>query len=326
MKGRRRGGSSSGGRGSGGPPLVIDPTLGDPGARAAVAAVEARDTGGLLNALRSLDDQAHFDFVLGIIAKGHHRPTDALKAWMAAQPVDDPVARTALGVLLVGDAWAIRTAARAPDVSRDQFERFWIVLREAEAVLLDVVRVHPEAGAAWRSLLDAGRGLQISKEELGQMFLRCDQGSPMFLPACQSYLQGICEKWSGSFEQSLAFANWAAARCGDGHYGPMLIAEAYFEHVVEHPEVAGSPQAINDVRAALDRTRLASPEWGNDRMGIAAKNLFAATAVRLRDTEVATHMLQVIGFHPGRVTAFPWNYTGDPGTAFSNAGRWFGLW
>ena len=308
------------------PPLVLDPTLGDPVARAILVATAQRDIDGMVRTLHSVTDQTHLDFVLSVMTQDAPGLAAALTNWMRQHPGDDVRVRAALGAAMVAEAWVIRSAKRAEQVSPEQFEQFWAGLRGAERVLTDLVREHPGTGTAWRWLLDVARGLQWSKEELAQLFGRCEQAVPLYLPACRSYLQGICAKWGGSTEQSLEFARWVSSRSPDGHFGPFLVAEAHFEHSVESMEEARTPEAVAEVRAALDRTRLATVEWGNDPMGLAAKNVFAITARRLNDHEVGKHMVQLIGYRADRVTASPWNYFGNAGAVYANTGRFYGLW
>lgn len=307
------------------PTLVLDPTLGHETTRSVITAIYHDDDAAVPGLLDAVADQAELDFVLSTITEGASASPHWLDAWCAAAP-DDPMARTVQGFTLVRRGWVIRSDAPMERVSQEQFDQFWRLLREADRVLEGVVADHPTTGVAWRSLLDAALGLRIPKADLRRLFLRGDEHCPNFLPADRAYLRSTCEQWGGSLAESLEFARWVSARSADGDYAHLLVAEAYLAHLIAHPDLPPDPVIATEIRQALDRSWLGYDDWGNDPAGLLAKNMFAAAAHRLRDEEVAHHMLALIGLRPDRVVAAPWRMFGDPSLAFVAAGRTYGIW
>lgn len=309
----------------GAPSLVLDPTLGDEIARSAVDAIERGDLAAVPTLLGAIDDQRHLDAVLSILTHGLPANPAWLDAWLAADP-DDVTARAVQGFALVRRGWVIRSDEPTERVSQEQFDQFWRLLREADRLLEGVVADHPDTGIAWRSLIDAGRGLRIPKADLRRLYLRGDEHCPNFLPANRAYLKTTIEQWGGSLAESLEFARWVSARSADGDLAHLAVAEAYLAHLMTHPDLPPDHAIATEIRQALDRSWLGYDDWGNDPAGLLAKNVFAAVAHRLRDEEVARHMIALIGLRPDRVVAEPWRWFGDPARAFVVAGRTYGLW
>lgn len=308
-----------------GPSIVLDPTLAWPDARAAVAAAARDDRAAVEQILRNISDLSHLDFVLKLVTDG----TTECPRWLAQWVGDDPgdlLARTALGVFHVNRAWVHRSRKRAKDVSRQQFEGFFTALRDAEPLLRDAVREEPRNGPAWRALIDASRGLQLSFDEKRDLARRCLESNPLFLPACRSHLQSTCPKWSGSVEEALGFARWVVASCPPGHPALSLVAEAHYELADVTDSGIRRIDAVNEVRAALARSGLSQRSAVDDPLTLLGRNMFAAAAHVLDDRDTARHMFGLIGLDGSRVTERPWSDWGDSAAAFVRAGRRSGAW
>lgn len=319
------------GSGRGGPPLptvVPDTSRGFLQARQIGAEAATNDYRRVGAVLRSLTDWEDFNFVLpGAFADRSPELAPWVVEWTRAEP-NDLLMRTVLGAAHVERAWAIRGSGTRDTVSDEQFDRFWAALREADVVLRGVVQEQPANGAAWRYMFAVAMGLQISAIERRELFERSNRNCPLFVPVCIAYHQAVCEKWGGSFEESIGLARWVSSQLPVGHHGHQLVAEAHFEHAFRQGDPGQSvvPGAIEEVRAALEQSRMASPDWGNDWKGLRAKNAFAIAAWQLGDLDVARHLVSQIGLDPIRVGG-SWGYLGGgEGTAYARVGRQLGLW
>jgi hypothetical protein len=139
----------------------LDPAGGDPvlaRLRAAAAAGNVADVMSTLGGFTGYD--------LSALVRGISDLTgldDELPA-LATRSPDDPLARLLLGSRTISRAWSVRTAARASQVSKEQFAQFHALLEQAEEHLCEAARLDHRSSAPWYFLLVSGRGLEVGPD------------------------------------------------------------------------------------------------------------------------------------------------------------------
>ncbi|QOC90830.1 hypothetical protein [Micromonospora craniellae] len=239
------------------PPVIFDIAAAYPQVAAGRSALAAGDW----PALRALVDaqDAHGGTILVGEVGGAPDAEQALLGVLAEHP-EDPVAGAMLGAHLIRAGWRIRTAQRAQYVSRKQFADFFAHLRRAEQILIEVTARHPQDAAAWTQRVTSGRGLQVGQAEARRRYDRLAARHPHHLLAQASLLQQFCPKWSGTWEETHAFARECAEAAPPGAPNAVLVVEAYLEQALEHDRVSATSQVLRDpavaagIRAAAERS------------------------------------------------------------------------
>jgi hypothetical protein len=211
----------------------------------------------------------------------HKEADDGWLAGELAAAGDDPLARLVLGAHTVQRAWRVRTGKRAVHVSREQFDTFHSLLREAEEHLYRSAALDRASAAPWYFLLVSGRGLQVDVDIAERRFEAVVNRCPGHVAAHRQQLQTLSRKWSGSHERMHAFALESL----HGPHGAALgelVASAHIERWLDFGnEAADARRAYicgDSVRAELqeaaDRS-INQPGFGNPRSPYTAYNLFA---------------------------------------------------
>src|SRR5690349_17912188 len=117
----------------------------------------------------------------------------------------DGAAAAMLGSHLVMVGWGIRTAARASDVSEEQFKQFHEWLGRAEEVLVEGAARNPRDPAVWTVRLTSARGLSLGIAEARRRYDRLAAADPHHLPAQRQLIEQLYPKWGGSWEEVHAF-------------------------------------------------------------------------------------------------------------------------
>src|SRR5262245_2726228 len=259
--------------------LTVDPTFGDPQARAVRTAMLARDWPTARSILSSAADQDQISFLVGIAADA-----PALDDWfpdILRAEVDSTVALLVHGDRMIRSAWEARSARLAKYVSGDQFALFFERLRVAEDALESVARREPENATAWSRLVTTARGLQLSKDESRRRFDRAVAAHPRHHAAHTAMLQSICQKWGGSHEEMFHFARSSFAAAPPGSPLGYLIPDAHFERMISFDTGKESLAYIRgrDVRAeilaAADRS-IRRPDYRRGPYWAVVHNTFAA--------------------------------------------------
>ncbi|MFE4515223.1 hypothetical protein ACFRMQ_13670 [Kitasatospora sp. NPDC056783] len=182
-----------------------------------------------------------------------------LRAWRAEHPKDPTAALVHLEGL-VCLAWRIRTGAAASQVTREQFEGFHRVLREAEEYAAEAVALAPGDPNPWVTQIGIAMGLGWSHERFGELWAELTERDPHHWAAHAGALQYWCEKWRGSHELMHAFIDGAIASAPAGSLLAPIKLEAYSEQFSrdgeslvawERPEVgAALDAALADLAAA----------------------------------------------------------------------------
>ncbi len=203
--------------------------FGNPDTRDFVAAARAGD---FATAKAIFDRQPDWDHraMLVWLIKDSGRPA-YINDWVEQFP-EDPLALIVSGNHAVIWAWEARSRARAEHVSAVQFEEFHNRLRLAEEILAKAAVADDTSPLPWCAMLNSGRGLQISREEIDfrmQSMLRRDP----LLDGHMNYLQFICDKWFGSHDEMWAFAEGVSNGSPAGSPLHSLVAIAAIEHHIE---------------------------------------------------------------------------------------------
>ena len=297
--------------------VPVDFTFGDPRAQRLVAALRANDLDAFRGALEAAGSAHELERLTMVLAGSPGHP-ELLDAWADDEP-DRALAWLARGVHGVSEAWEIRGAGRSPTVDADAWERFFERLREAEDDLLRAADMDPGDPVAWTHLLKSGRGLQIPKEELWARFEEGRRRSPWLLEAHLQLLQGICAKWSGSDEDTLAFARETTRDAPAGAPVHAVVPMAHIEvwlgkdSTRESEEYSASAEARDEIQAAAHRSVLADG-FEDDMVSMFALNVFATGMYIFGDEPGAAALAQRIGT---RRSPLPWDYFDDAGVLYA---------
>ncbi|MFY1636266.1 hypothetical protein ACN27F_23840 [Solwaraspora sp. WMMB335] len=238
-----------------------------------------------------------------------------------ADPTDG-LAAALLGSCLIAAAWQVRTSARAQHVSREQFREFHRVLRGAERMLIDAVAYQPADPALWVCRLITARGLQLGQAEARRRYDRLAECDPHHLPGQLTYLQQICPKWGGSFDEMHSFAREAMLAAPDGAAQGSLVAQAYVEHLLDlaakqRDDYRKDPRVRAELGEAAARSVL-HPAFDQQYGWINAVSRFALVFSLLGDHAAAAPHFAAVG---NLVSEDVWGYFGDPVQTFDEFRR-----
>ncbi|WP_240669884.1 hypothetical protein [Actinoplanes solisilvae] len=224
----------------------------------------------------------------------------------------DSAAAVMLANRLIDIGWEIRSGAAAEHVTSNQFAEFHDWLRQAEAVLIDAVARNPRDPALWTARLITARGLQMGLAETRRRYDRVAALDPHHLPAQTQFLQTLCPKWSGSWEQLHPWCRDAMLAAPPGAVQGMLVAQAIIERWAALPAGTGTAYLKGaPAQAELDeaaRRSVLHPAFGRDYGWVQAANTFAFAYSLSGDRRGAAAMFRMLEH---RATRMPWGYLGD---------------
>ncbi|MFE1579609.1 hypothetical protein [Streptomyces fradiae] len=314
------------GRWTGRPGARLEKDSGDPDVarmRAAAAAADWPAVRDLLEARPESEDRTGLLWAVGETAGVERWITDVL----TAEP-ESALARTVAGIRYVSWGWEARTAARAKDVSRSQFEVFHSRLRQAEEWLYEAAELEPDWTSPWYVLQITGRGLEVGQVTARRRFEATVRRHPYHLGAHTQQLQQICEKWGGSHEEMHAFARESVFKAPGGTPLGRLVPDAHIEEWLSldsGPDAAymRRPEVAQSLRQAADHS-YRHPDFVHEGPWLGLLNSFAMAFSLAGDRTGARECFQAT---QGRVTESPWDYlnASDPVAAYrkhrSAAGR-----
>jgi hypothetical protein len=186
--------------------LRLDQSWDDPELDAAYAAVRAGDlsTGlGLLKASPiSTDLRAIRMTGLANAALGR---SEQLELRLQALP-GDPELLVWLAQTLVFEAWEVRTAERAVNVSSQQFATFHSILRTANDLITVAIEAAPDDATPWCPLQWVALGLQFSVKDKELVFANAVARQPDSYLVHARQVQILAPKWTrGPVEDLLRF-------------------------------------------------------------------------------------------------------------------------
>ncbi|MDR6975254.1 hypothetical protein J2X68_001938 [Streptomyces sp. 3330] len=256
--------------------------------------------------------------VLGVLAE-----VAGVQDWIGRAVQEDKEHRAT--ALLISGArhivwgWEARTAARAVDVTQEQWRVFHERLAVAEEQLLEAAELRPEWVTPWRRLLTSGRGMSLGSvvnETRRDAALRRD---PLDLETHIEWVSHLQPRWSGEPGQALAFARKAFAAAPDGHRLGCVIAMAHIEEWVESERQGhlDTPATQEELRQAARRSILhpayeRRPGWQEDF------NIFAMALALSAESVVAPRVFHELG---GAWTPWPWKYMAQPEKAYARFRR-----
>ncbi|MGW7366903.1 hypothetical protein ACWGI8_26590, partial [Streptomyces sp. NPDC054841] len=284
--------------------------------RAAVAAAVAGDHGPareLLAATRLGAEWERRSHYVGELAESALHNPGWLDAWLAGAP-EDPDAMLVKADLCIDRAWAIRSAARAEQVSRDQFRAFFALLEDAVPVIGAAAELNPDDPVPWQIALTHAMGIQAPRDLFDAYWAEATARAPHHYGCHAAALQYLCAKWHGSHEEMFAFAERAAAEALPGsklHALPLAAA-------IEYDVVAGvgddGPVDRSRITAAVDRAReLSSFYEPGDPEAAGFRNELALMLILSKRFEEALDVFRAIGV---RARSYPWLYFGEPRQEF----------
>ena len=200
-----------------------------------------------------------------------------LRAWLAAEP-DNPIALSAYASTLSTTAFAIRTASRAEDVERDQWEAFFRVLRQAPEHCEHAAAVAPHDPTPWVVLQTIAQGLQYDNDHYRKIFDEVVSRAPYHVHAHAAALSYWLPRWFGSDDLAESFVNWATLGKPAGTLLTHLRLEwFYFERIPKTEPTAPTSTMVPRWRSPLT---LPSPTYGRPRRpaGVPTQRHWLATS------------------------------------------------
>jgi hypothetical protein len=294
--------------------VVLDPA--EPELRPALVAAAAGDHGPARDLLAATRLGAEWErrgrWVPRLAQVALHSP-GWLDGWLAEDP-GDPDAVLVKADLCVAQAWEIRTAVRAGDVSEDQFQAFFALLGDAVPVISAAAGLNPTDPVPWQVALTHATGSQAPRAVFDEYWAEATARAPHHYGCHASALQYLCEKWHGSHEEMFDFAERAAEGALPGsqlHALPLLAA-------VEYDVVAGGTTKDRIERSriagAVERALALSAGYApGDPEAAGVRNHLALMLIMAGRHEESLEQFHAAGVH---ATALPWGHLGDPRKEF----------
>ena len=130
---------------------------------------------------------------------------------------------------LILRAWETRGRSNVEFVSDQQFTSFQAQLRNAELELLQLCATAPGSSWAWFLRLLTARGLELGIGESRRRYDRLVELHPVHPAAQRQFLQVLCPKWGGTWDQVFEFVTECRQAAPDGSTAHALVAHAHFE-------------------------------------------------------------------------------------------------
>ncbi|PWI17704.1 hypothetical protein DI272_28745 [Streptomyces sp. Act143] len=227
-----------------------------------------------------------------------------LRVWRAEAPKDAGGAAVH-AEFLVQQAW--RTATPGTD-------DFRIIMEEAKAACAEAALLAPGDPIPYIVELSVARGLAYPREEFEQLWLKILDRAPAHMGAHLAALHYWCEKWHGSRELAMSFAEAAAARAPQGSLLSAMPLFAVFEHLPEVNLVAGFYQSEVVTKAMHGALHAVHSARADDPMLAHVRHMLVFFLVRGERWAEAMNQLVHIDGHVG---ALPWTLSPDPAAEFA---------
>ncbi|MFE9134295.1 hypothetical protein [Streptomyces sp. NPDC007355] len=291
--------------------------LGDTRVLALVEAADAGDWEAVKAALAPFDLGRDHQ-VLGELAE-----MDGVQDWIG-RAVEEDKEHRATALLISGArhitwGWEARTAARAVDVTQDQWRVFHERLEIAEDQLFEAAELRPEWVTPWRRLLTSGRGMSLGSAVNETRLDAALRRDPLDLETHLEWLSQLQPRWGGEPGEAMAFARDAFARAPQGHRLGCVIAMAHIENWVEsdRSDCLDDPAIRTELRKAADHSILhpdhqRAPGWQHDF------NTFAMALSLADERHTVRRVFQALD---GAYTSWPWTYFAEPEKQFAKAQR-----
>ncbi|MFJ6724447.1 hypothetical protein ACIQPQ_05965 [Streptomyces sp. NPDC091281] len=227
-----------------------------------------------------------------------------LRVWRAEAPKD-------AGGAAVHAEFLVQQAWRTSTPGTDDFR---IIMEEARDACGQAALLAPGDPVPYIVELSVARGLNYSRAEFDQVWLKILDRAPAHMGAHLAALHYLCEKWHGSRDTARAFAEAAAARAPRGSLLAAMPLFSVFEHLPEVNLVSGfyrSEVVTKAVHGALYAVHAARPD---DPMLAHVRHLLVFFLVRSERWAEAMGQLVHVDGHVG---ALPWTLSADPAAEFA---------
>jgi len=295
----------------------VDNLVADPDAYRFRLELESGRWGEFHDFLESTTDWPVRHFYVHQLSKIKDRP-GWLDEWVAAQPAS-AIPLLFRGAHALGWAWQARGSGRASTVRKDAWPDFHARLVAADKDFARAAELDPKDPTPCEMSLTAARGLSLGQAEIRRRFDEAHLRDPMNAFACVNMIQAIAKKWGGSHEAMFEFARWASREAPEGHSAHKAIALAHIEMWLDisfsqqrYSSYFQLPAVKAEIQAAAARSIL-SPLYPGGVLSWSDRNTFAFCFRFMGDGEAMLNQMRLIG---PRVTSFPWEYLGDPATAY----------
>ncbi|GAB1327878.1 hypothetical protein [Streptomyces sennicomposti] len=227
-----------------------------------------------------------------------------LRVWRAEAPKD-------AGGAAVHAEFLVQQAWRTSTPGTDEFR---IIMEEARETCGQAALLAPGDPVPYIIELAVARGLGYPQPQFEELWLKILDRAPAHMGAHLAALHYWCEKWHGSRELAMSFAEAAAARAPRGSLLAAMPLFAVFEHLPEVNLVRGfyrSEVVTKAVHGALFAVEAARP---GDPMTAHVRHLLVFFLVRSeRWAEAMSQLIHV----DGHVGALPWTLSADPAAEFA---------
>ncbi|MFK4085867.1 hypothetical protein ACI2LF_17280 [Kribbella sp. NPDC020789] len=312
--------------------LLLDQTWDDPSLDAAYAAVRRGDlsTGlALLKASPASTDTRSLR--LTGLANAAIGQSEALELRLEALP-GDPDLLCWLTQTLVFEAWEVRTAQRAVNVSAQRFATFHDILGTANELATQSIDAAPDDVTPWIALQWIALGLEFSLDDKWLVFRNAVARQPDSYLAHARHVQTIAPKWTRRpVEELLQFGRDTAFASQPGRaLGPGILSLAIAEAIVEIAQDPTRERPERNARLAeliFNRSAMltdAITQWWNPGHlpEAADPEAHQATAYALRFLSRPEQALHHASLTRGRISFNPWfmaSINGDTLAGFATA-------
>lgn len=233
-----------------------------------------------------------------------------LGAWLDESP-EDPDALTIEAFRRIEEAWAVRTAARAKDVSEEQFRAFHTLLDDALPVIEAAVAVSPGDPVPWSAALAHCIGAQAPREVFEECLGRALACAPHHLPTHLDAVQYFAAKWHGSHEEMFGYAARVAAEAPEDSplraLEVVALTEVVPEEVRRREDGIPGPDGIDAIIATAQAYSASRPPEDH-----AARLIRNHLVWVLNGRERWAESLDVYRSIGRYATRHPWTYAGEP--------------
>ncbi|GAA0912929.1 hypothetical protein [Streptomyces thermoalcalitolerans] len=227
-----------------------------------------------------------------------------LRVWRTEAP-KDPGGAAVHAAFLVQQAW--RTATPGTD-------EFRIIMEEAKEACGQAALLAPGDPVPHIVELAVARGLAYPRPEFEKLWLKILDRAPHHMGAHLEALHYWCEKWHGSRELAMSFAEAAAARAPQGSLLAGLPLFAVFEHMPEVNLVQGFYRSEVVTKAIHGALHAVQSARSDDPVQAHVRHLLLFFLVRCERWAEAMSQLVHIDGHVG---ALPWTLSDDPAAEFA---------
>ncbi|CAI4160649.1 hypothetical protein ACFU9O_21840 [Streptomyces albidoflavus] len=227
-----------------------------------------------------------------------------LRDWRAQEPKD-------AGGAAVHAEFLVQQAWRSSTAGSDDFR---IILEEARSAVAQAALLAPGDPVPYISELAVARGLGYTQQEFDQLWLKILDRAPAHMGAHLVALPYWSEKWHGSRQQSMAFAEAAAARAPGGSLLSALPLFSLYEHLPEVNLVRNFFQSQVFTRALEGAQFAAQSARQDDPVLPHVRHLLVFFLVSSERWGEAMHQLVRVD---GYVGALPWTLSADPAAQFA---------